>query len=486
MAERKPGRTKKNVSLVPYEKNGISSYKLLGPTGEIRAYTVFSDTLLDSPFNTRRTYCQHLADFFDYFFEAGFHLLAKDETKLALTKSELRSIIEGWDDYLVVGESSGKDLVRLVCTTLPRRLCDDGTSAKKHAALKSFLALSEQLRGEASELVSIGMLSSTVEYDVTPLFHEINRVIKVSGNETAARLRSSMLAGVVHSRGVATRKAKILKISPGQHYDPSNAFPLELVADYIEALPTYRDKTLYSFYAASGCRSNEGLQMLLEDIIIDPKDPLKNRVLLVNPQHRRNHPSYLALSPKDRDRLAWKGRETDMAFMIEPFASMFFENLQEYLSKEYYPHNRHSFVFQILKSGVTRGSPYFLASAQSRQQIYDTAARRANIPDCVAGAHSFRHAYGTYLLNYFPLGGNNYGLPMGIIKVMMGHKKIDSTEKYAVHDKDLIDARISLANILLYRSGSVRSFVDQKLDAMRAQVVNFENFAKALLLGANV
>jgi len=486
MVESRPGKTKKNVTLIPYEKDGITSYKLLGPTGEIRAYTVFSDTLLRSPFNTRRTYCQHIADFFDYLFEASFHLLATDTTKLALTKNELRTIVECWDDYLVFGGASGRDLVRHVAATLPRRLCDSGTSAKKHAALRSFLALSEQLRAEASELVSIGMLSSKVEYDFAPLFSEINNIIKVSGNERAAQLRNSMLAGVVHSRDIATRKETILAVSLEARYDPSSAFPLELAQDFIDALPTYRDKALYSFYAASGCRSSEGLQLLLEDIRIDLKDPSQNRVLLVDPNHRKNHPSYLALTPLERDRLSWKGRETNEAFLIEPFASMFFHNLQEYLRTEYYPHNRHSFVFQVLKAGVTRGRPYFLASTQSRQQIYDKAARAAGVPKSATGPHSFRHAYGTYLLNYFPLGGNNFGLPIGIIRVMMGHANISSTEKYAVHDRDLISARISLANRLLYQSGSVRSFVDQKLDAMRAQVANFERYAKVLTLEKTV
>lgn len=482
MVESKPGRTKKNVTLVPYAKDGITSYKLLGPTGEIRAYTAFSDTLLTSPFNTRRTYCQHLADFFDYFFEAGFHLLSSDETKLALTKAELRTIMECWNDYLVVGSASGKKLVQLVSTTLPRRLCSTSTSSKKHAALRSFIALSEQLRAEATELVSIGMLSTTVEYDVTPLFAELNNIIKVSGKERAAQLRTSMLAGAVHSRGVATRRKTILHVSPGQSYSASSAFPLELAQDFIHALPTYRDKALFSFYAASGCRSNEGLQLLLEDIKIDSTDPSRNKVLLVDPKHRKNHPSYLALTPMERDRLAWKGRQTNEAFLIEPFASMFFEYLQEYLRTEYYPHNRHSFVFQILKSGVARGRPYFLASAQSRQQIFDTAARTVGVPESVDGAHSFRHAYGTYLLNYFPLGGAKFGLPIAIIRVMMGHKNIASTEKYALHDRDLIDARISLANTLLYRRGSVRSFVEQKLDAMRAQIANFEKLSEALAL----
>nr|WP_314860196.1 tyrosine-type recombinase/integrase [uncultured Undibacterium sp.] len=482
MMASKSSRTKKNVTLVPYEKNGVTSYKLLGPTGEIRVYTVFSDTLLTSPFNTRRTYCQHLADFFDYLFEAGFHLLSEGEARLALTKFELRTIIECWHDYLVIGAASGKELVRLVTTTLPRRLCDSSTSSKKHAALRSFLALSEQLRAEASELVSIGMLISKVEYDVSPLFNEINSIIKVSGKEKAAQMHNSMLAGVIHSRDIATRKATILHVSPGQPYDPSSAFPLEIAQKFIDALPTYRDKALYSLYAASGCRSSEGLQLLLEDIKIDTTDPSRNKVLLVDPKHRKNHPSYLALTAMERDRLSWKGRETSEAFLIEPFASMFFSYLQEYLRKEYYPHNRHSFVFQILKSGVARGQPYFLASAQSRQQIFDTAARVVGVPESVSGPHSFRHAYGTYLLNYFPLGGDKYGLPMGIIRVMMGHKSLSSTEKYAMHDRDLINVRISLANILLYRSGSVRSFVEQKLDAMRAQVANFEKLSKTLLL----
>jgi integrase len=100
-----------------------------------------------------------------------------------------------------------------------------------------------------------------------------------------------MVAGVVHSRGDAVRAAKIYKIPQFQQYDPSSAFPLESARAFIECLPTYRDKAVYSLYAASGCRSNECLQILLEDVKIDPKDPSKNRVLLVDPKRRRNHPS---------------------------------------------------------------------------------------------------------------------------------------------------------------------------------------------------
>lgn len=483
MKDAKPGKTKKNVTLVAYEKDGVSSYKLIGPAGEIAAYTVFADILLGRPYNTRRTYCQHLANFYDYLFEACFHLVDRDPAKVALTKGELRRVIECWNDFLVVGESSGKDLVKLVCSTLPSPLCAQNTSASKHAALRLFLRLSEHMREEAAVLVSVGLLASKTEIDVAPLFDELDAVIPLRIRERQAMLQDSMLAGVIYAKGAALRAPQIVAVAQVPRYDASKAFPLEKAEAFIAALSTYRDKALYCLYAASGCRSNEGLQLLIEDIKISPTDPLQNRVLLIDPKRRWNHPSYRALSAKDKDKLAWKGRDNDVAFMIEPFASMFFDNIQQYLSHEYYPHNTHSFLFQILKSGASKGRPYFLTCPQTRQEVFHSAADEVGIPETADGPHSFRHAYGTYLLNYFPRGHGQFGLPMATVRVMMGHAKIASTEKYAVVDSDLINMQLSVANILLYRTGTVRSFMEQKLDVMRAHLLKFESTLPQLPLG---
>lgn len=471
MREARAARTRKNVTLVDYEKDGICAYKLLGPTGEIKAFTAFSDSLLREPFNTRQTYCRHVADSFDYIYEAAIHLARSGSGAVGLLKSQLREILECWRDYLVLGEHSGKLLVRSVCTTLPSPYVSQETAAQKHAALREFLRLSERVREEAAQLVTLGLMSTKTEIDLEPLFHELNLSLPIATAERVAMARNSMLSGVI-AGGPKKKMAIVLEVPDQKSFDKRNVFPLDLAASFIDCLGSYRDKAIYSFYAASGCRSIEGLQLLMEDVSVD-----RRTVRLVNPLTRANHPSYLSLTPMQRDLITWKGRETDVTFLIEPFSSMFFENLEMYLRHEHYPHNAHSFIFQVLKKNY-RGKPYFLADTKTKQEVFKRAAERIGLPDYITGRHSFRHAYGTYLLNYIPTGPGQYGLPIGIVRIMMGHAKVGSTEQYAVHDKDILEAQLAYSHVMAFQGESVKSLDDLKIEALRAQIAKIEAHAK--------
>ena len=475
-------RSKKNVTLIVYEKEGRTAYKLLGPSGEVPAFTFFADSLKNCSLNTRKAYCRDLASFYDYFFEACTHIGDYDGKRNSLKKSELKKIIESWHDYLVLGEYSGIDLVKRVSKTLPPRLCSQNTSARKHSALRAFLNLSEILRREDAELAKLGLLDDDVKVDFAPLFDGINSGVPRTFHEINAIKKDSFFQSATKNHFGGLKLNKTIQTSEVLKYDSGKAFPLDLAFNFIAALTTYRDRALYALYAASGCRSNEALQLLVEDVVIDSKNPSNNKVLFIDPHRRLNHQSYRALDSVDRQRLGWKGRESEVGFLIEPFATLFFENLELYYTHEYFPHNRHTFLFQVLARDDARGKPYFLTAPTSRQDIFNSAARKAGIPKSVKGPHSFRHAFGSYLLNYFPGKDGRYGLPMATVRVMMGHKKIASTEKYATHDIDLINAQIHCANILIYQDGNFRSFVDQKLDAMRAQMADFERRSKNLSL----
>ena len=68
---------------------------------------------------------------------------------------------------------------------------------------------------------------------------------------------------------------------------------------------------------------------------------------------------------------------------------------------------------------------------------FKEAVERANIrPPCNERAwtlHSLRHLYGTYMLNDYPIAPEQgrFGLPLTDVQMLMGHKSIRSTEKYA-------------------------------------------------------
>jgi hypothetical protein len=148
----------KNVTLLPAELNGKTTWRLLGPDGmPEESFGVFADSLIRKhPLNTRRSYCRHLAEFFDYLHEASMALQA-DDSRVKLTRLMLREIVEAFDEYLVLGDSSGNRVAQLVNATKPSPMHASATSALMHAPLRKFLALSEQLRKEMAEMAREGL-----------------------------------------------------------------------------------------------------------------------------------------------------------------------------------------------------------------------------------------------------------------------------------------------------------------------------------------
>jgi len=465
-------RTRRHVSLIESTSENFHSFALLGPTGaELPSFAAFAKTLRSSPFNTRTKYCSSVADFFDFYFEAVLHLTVESESVL-LTKEQLVSIITAWPSYLTDGESSGDSLAAEVAKTLPSPRVLGSTAANKQVALSRFLRRSERLRRQSEEFSTLGLLTLKVDYE--PLLKELGQLRAIGISERFQILRTSMLGSLTSSQ--STREMA-LTANVVENFDRNRAFPLNRFEEFVDALPSYRDKSLYCLYAASGCRSHEGLQLLWSDV-----DIINGEIKLISPFVRPNHSSYAALTPLERDLLAWKGRETNDTFLIEPYLSMFFENLEHYHREEYYPHGRHQFVFQIAKR-PSRGKPYFLTDTSTRQEVFDTAAKKIGLDKAAAGPHSLRHAYGTYLLNYMPLQNGGYGLPIGSVRVAMAHASVKSTEKYALLDKDLLSAQVQFANLQVFHQGNVRGQLDFKIEALARQITKLKGLQKDISNG---
>ncbi len=307
-------------------------YALLGPCGaRIPAFDLFVQSIQDGKPNTVKSYCTAVADFFDYFFEAAIHLSA-DREPSELTRQDLRNIVFSWKQYLTLGVHAESELAAGVAAALKQRLVKEGTAANKLAGLSKFLRLSEQVRKESLDLQKVGLL--LVEIDFLPLLGELSQLRTADIFQHRQMLRNSMLTGVLKTQA-SPRPAALFSTEVASEFDHRSLFPMDRFDDFIRTLRKSRDKALYCFYAASGCRSNEGLQLLWEDIDFETGE-----VRLVSPSSRIAHPSYLALTKKERRQLTWKGRNTPITFLIEPYASMFFEHLADYLRNEYFPHGR--------------------------------------------------------------------------------------------------------------------------------------------------
>jgi integrase len=454
----------KNVSLVETRLHGKQSWRLLDPDGHpVRAFDVFAKTLERRSVNTRANYCRWLAEFFDYLFEASVWTPAGQDG--SVSEDALVEVIEAYDEYLVLGADSGKAISRRINETLPSPRISNRSSSTKHAAVRNFLRLSERVRIQMLELTRLDVGSTNI--DEQKLLFGIGEQRNLPSFQRRALVANSMLAGVIAGGPKLIEEGILPTTLPDIAYEHERAFPFDKVADVLRHLTTYRDKALYAFCAASGCRISEALQLLWEDI-----DTKAQTVRLVDPKSRSSCQSYLALTPEERDRLVWKGRATPLTLLIDPFATMFFEMLAAYMRHEYIPHGRHGFVFQYAGGGK-QGTPYFFAAASSRNGVLNRAIKLAGV-EHVEGPHSFRHMYGTYLLNYFPRPDGTYGLPLGIVQKLMGHRQAKDTAKYARYDRDLLEAELMYANMMLFSNGKVRSVNELKRAALLSRLAEVE------------
>lgn len=453
----------KYVSLRNRTENGEATMCLIGPDGRLIAgFTAFVQTLKRNSFNTRNSYCRHLAEFIDYVIEVNV-VLAQGRV---LTKMELKDALEAYGDYLRLGPDAVNPLARQIANTLPPGINKHSSVIPKMAAVRRFLSVSEEIR---KEMLEIALLSGSQNTFIAnePLIPEIGKRRKITPAENNKLQANSMLAGVIAGGPKLIRHVALTEKADNQSYDELRAFPYDKVIPLIDSMPTYRDKAFYALLAASGCRTHECLQVLMsEDINV-----LEGTVRLVNPSSRPRSASYKFLTPEQRDKLAWKGRTTDLTLLIEPFASVFFDSLQKYLELEHIAHGKHDFLFQYhIKN--QRGMPFFLSESTSRLELFHRINRRIGVKlPPRTGPHSLRHMYATYALNYFPRANGEYGLPAPIVQQLLGHTNIQSTLKYAKFDKDLLKLEIQNANKVLFQHGVSKTILELKVDALEAQLI---------------
>lgn len=455
----------KNVTLIETTTNKLKSWKLLTNSGQpLEAFSIFSNLLIKKySTNTRLSYCRNVALFIDYIEEASTVFKDRD-----FTKSFLVDVIESFPDWLLFGENAGNEIALTIQKTYPSPNYSKQTINLIMAGVRLFLNISDRILLEQEnngELVG------------TKLFLETNSKDLISNNIKSALVKKSMLGGVV-AEGPKLIKACVLPLTKSESYfSVERAFPFDKIIPLIESFPTCRDKALYMFCAASGCRIHEALQMLIEDIDI------KNRtVRLIDPNSRITHPTYKSLTPEERSKLSWKGRITDKALLIQPFGDLFFEYLEQYIKQEYVVHNKHSFVFQHVR-GKQKGKPFFLSSASTRNEAFNKAAHNIGVlEELNQGVHSLRHMYGTYLVNYFPKSDGSFGLPLAIVQKIMGHSTIGSTQKYARHDSELLATELEYANSLLHKGEGSISLLEMKKKALKSQLLELEREYNALQL----
>lgn len=457
----------KNVMLRRVKKNGYQLHKLIGPEGdEIEAFNIFSLATANLSYNTRKNYFHSIAQVYDYLFEGAYHIALLHNSE-GITMVQLKQLLYAWKDYLVHGQNSENEHASLISQTLPSPMISLKSAAIKHSALRHLLKISEQIRSEQQAFVKLGFIEKEVDLNI--IYPQINQSIRIDRFQRRGILQSSMLAGVI-AGGPQKRTATVLPLKiPSTSPDILKSFPIDKAVELIENCSSYRDKALYSLYAASGCRQHEGLQLLWDDIDIQ-----KRKVKLIDPKSRSSfNEIYKSLTNSEKQKLSWKGRTTSSTFLIEPFASMFFEYLEMYVRHEYIAHGEHGFVFQHLTSRF-EGRPYFLSTSETRSQAFHRAAKKLELNIEVHGPHSLRHMYGKYLYNYFPRSNGQYGLPIEEVQQWMGHADIKITKKYADKDREMQKATLAWGNAQVYENGKIKSINQLKIESLKGQILVLE------------
>lgn len=438
----------KHFILIPAPKNRLEKYLLitLSSAEEFQPFQITLRNLHRQGYslNTIDQYAGHIARFIDYIFEAALHV--ND-----ITQEFIQNAIDLYKSYLLFGVESRYELASSVAKELkPAHKTQQSSLISIGAAIKYFLLLSDVKALGAEQELLFSQLSQPQRW-------------KLKKEEQLKLKQSCMFAGVVRGGIMYTKRTGGLfgksKSSSKKHKKQS--VPFDQCCPLIESATSYRNKAIYSLLAASGARQHEVYQLRLRDIDFENR-----KVVLVDPETRDNSD----LSEEEFNKLTWKGRATEKTFLIEPFKTMFFENLLQYIKHERIANGSHDFVFQ-----KQNGRPYFITSRTSRSDAFKACKGKVGLIDNkLISLHSFRHSYGTYTLNYLPTN-TGFGFPITTIKLLMGHDSLESTEIYAKKDEDVVEAQIEFANQQVFGLDQLLSLKEIKLRYHQSEIDSLLN-----------
>lgn len=423
-------------------------------------------------FQTTKTYSYAVCYFLNYFIEMTHE-------NDSLTPIFLYEIFENYESFLAFGKDSEIEIIANAAINLKSRSLS-GSSIETHfSAVNLFIDASESMRIGMLQLEERGYLSEGAT-STTSLV--LSAYENSPYNLKAAIKKNSWLAGCISGGYKKLKRRKLkLKSKPkliartNDYGGDELTFPIDLCSQLIYSTNCLRDRTLWSLIAATGIRISEALSIFTTDIKYSPDLSKKPEVEIISPESRFDVlKKYLTQS--DISKLSHKGRIYPNTFLIEPFASIFWQSLADYTEQENLKEkrtgftSRHPFLFRNLKSG----SP-LISSYVSLLERFQKASR--SVTGETYGFHSLRHMYAYYLCNYCPNPNPTkekpFGLDISLVQKYMGHASLATTKRYARTDLDLLNATIATANMLRVSCDSFTimdiqiKYVERQLAAMK-------------------
>jgi integrase len=454
---------------------GRQSWTLYDPSGiPIPAFAEFCRKLEGLKYATRLRYTTVVARFIDYLYEIKVFggppvtrsvindaidyymvlLRAGEQVSLAVGKQERARYAEG--------DQARESALRAVAQRLGIAPLATASWDNTLAALNRFLNLSALLEHEAKEMALIkGQISKELitqaEWDFGPLLRAVDGVTSFTPEEALHLKQATMMGGVIRFRGSElTRPNGLRKSSRQQSQVDVNSldFPEQHFKALLSSATFWRDRALWTLMYASGIRRSEALNLQWCDI-----DFIAREVFVLDPNLIRYGRD---VSPAERER-RFKGRIVSWTYMRQPYRDWFFEYLRKYRHEEYrLPMDDNDYVFQYLISPHF-GRPMYEATDETLNSAFTSAVKRARIPgppihrEFVWTAHSLRHGFGKYMLNDFKIPGQDKpGLTEAEVQLLMGHKDIISTRKYAKLRDDRLQDKL-LSHDRLFIQGGIEA-----------------------------
>ena len=444
----------KYVKRVKTTSAGLETTVLIDDLGNpIDAYSSYAKHLqrIGKSESTKVRYLNVVASFIDY-------LIESEVFGVGASKKRINEVIDFYPTFLKLGSAEiiGKEgklfasdedkWIIHVAKVLHKIPMAPNSFSNTIAALNDFLELSERLSREAFEVAQSKGIYEGVSH--SGLIKALETPRNVSPREVIALKQNSMLGAlVIKANGKRIRRPQGVSAHHSKNQTGTTYLdlPFQEVPSIVEKASSWRDKALWLLMACSGIRISEALNLKWGDIDIENR-----KIYVLDPENRR-----FGNRPDNYQKQKFKGRATSITYLIEPYKSMFFNALNEYLNQEYLvgPNFQESFVFQYIH-GVKRGQPYFEAHHKAMSENFQRACDKAGIyPPAHSRktkwtVHSLRHMYGVYVKNYLPVdeGRGIFGLSLAEVQKLMGHKSPESTAHYAREADEIILRKLEAAD----------------------------------------
>lgn len=416
----------KNISLIPYNKNGYSLFFIIDDLGKRDLFfDFFVKNLVERGYakNTVQLYSIAVASFLDYLKSSIDYY---NEKKITINGYNLTEIIKLFPTFLSAATNSSNEFIKHVATTLNATSKTSSTEEAYIAAINKYLSLSEDFQQRLNEAKETFPEFEYISDE--KLFPSINKKEKISKIESFNISQKNMLSSVISGGAVFKRLSTLRKTkreSKTSKNEDMKIFPIEYSLELIKQSKNNLEKTLISLLASSGIRISEALLLTFDDIDLSNRE-----VFIKNPQSKSLDEYWNFFTFEEKQQLPFKSRATTYTFLIKPFEDYFWDSLLKYIKNERKASNNHPFIFTN-----NDGSPLIFNDKKVTQRFMTLSKK---ITGKIYTPHSLRHMYISYLVNYLPMENNQYGLPVHQVQKLVGHTNINSTQVYVHHDLEIL------------------------------------------------